>query len=265
MDPTTNIKQTRDALLSRVDEQLAHTYEQIRSADEQLERMKAQLSREDGEPSHLLPRRSRSRPWLRGLAGLLIAAYIVAAAFVSQSSYGDAVARRAPLLVSAFTLPLDKLVLFAPNPSSVHPAAAQATSPPQLASPDIAPTGAITPEPAKLLQAMAGQLADLERQIEQLKASQQQLASDNANAMEQLKASQEQTARDIAREAELLKANQAQVAQLIAKASEKDIRPRTQPAQPQIAGGARKPVPATAPPRAGTPPRAPAQLRSEER
>jgi hypothetical protein len=30
MDPTTDIKQMRDALMSRVDERLAHTYEQIK-------------------------------------------------------------------------------------------------------------------------------------------------------------------------------------------------------------------------------------------
>src|SRR5271167_630965 len=123
MDPKTDIKQTRDALISRVDEQLAHTYEQIKIADEQLERMKAQLSRPEHEAPRLHPRRSRDRPWLRGIVGLLLAAYVVAAAFVSQSSYGDAVARSAPQLVSALTLPLEKLALFTqPNPSSVQSA-----------------------------------------------------------------------------------------------------------------------------------------------
>src|SRR5512135_1371175 len=102
MDPTTDIKQVRDDLVSRADEQLAKAYEQIKSADEQLARIEAQLSRQGQEhereapPSH--PRRSRGRPWLRGIAGLLLATYVGAAAFVSQSSYGDAVARWSPQL-----------------------------------------------------------------------------------------------------------------------------------------------------------------------
>jgi DNA repair exonuclease SbcCD ATPase subunit len=253
MDPTTNIRQTRDALLSRVDEQLAHTYEQIKSADEQLDRMKARLSREDGESAPSLSRHPRNSAWLRGFVGLLLAAYIVAAAFVSQSSYGDAVTRRAPLLVSAFTLPLEKLTLLAqPTPSSVHLAAAEATAPDQGAPPDITSKATPNPpEPAKLLQAMARQLADLEREIEQLKASQQQMASDNANAIEQLKTSQEQAARDIA--------------VLVAKISEKELRPKPPAPQQQLTAGAHKPVPTPAAPQSSVHPRAPVQLPSEPR
>jgi len=267
MDPTTNIRQTRDALLSRVDEQLAHTYEQIKSADEQLDRMKARLSREDGESAPSLSRHPRNSAWLRGFVGLLLAAYIVAAAFVSQSSYGDAVTRPAPLLVSAFTLPLEKLTLLAqPTPSSVHLAAAEATAPDQGAPPDITSKATPNPpEPAKLLQAMARQLADLEREIEQLKASQQQMASDNANAIEQLKTSQEQAARDIARDAELFKTTQAQLAVLVAKISEKELRPKPPAPQQQLTAGAHKPVPTPAAPQSSVHPRAPVQLPSEPR
>ena len=264
MDPTTDIKQTRDALISRVDEQLAHTYEQIKSADEQLERMKAQLSRPEHEAPRLHPRRSRDRPWLRGIVGLLLAAYILAAAFVLQSSYGGVVARQAPQLVSALTLPLEKLVLFTQsNPSSVQLAAAEPAPPAQLAPLEVTPTAVVvSPEPAKLLQTMARDLANAEREIEQLKASQQQLASDNANAIERIK---EQAAREIARNVELLKASQEQVAQLIARASEKNLRPKTSTPQSQVAIGTRKPAPTPVSSHASAHPQAPMELRSEER
>ena len=46
---------------------------------------------------------------------------------------------------------------------------------------------------------MARGLANLERNIEQLKAIQQQLASDNSKAIEELKASQEDTKRVLAK------------------------------------------------------------------
>lgn len=267
MDPTTDIKQIRDALISRVDEQLSHVHEQIKSADQQLASMEAQLSRQEREAPRPYSRRSRDRPWLRSIVGLLLAAYIVAAAFVSQSSYGDAVARSAPQLVSALTLPLEKLVLFTqPNSSSVQLAVAEPAPPAQIAPHDVTPTAVpVSPEPAKLLQTMARDLANVEREIEQLKASQQQLASDNAKAIEQIKASQEQAARDIARNVELLKASQEQVAQLIARASEQNLRPKTSAPQPQVAIGTRKPVPTPVSSHASAHPQAPTQLRPEER
>jgi uncharacterized protein YoxC len=267
MDPTMDIKQTRDALFSRADEQLAHAYEQIKSADEQLARMEAQLPRQEREAPRSHSRRSRNRPWLRGLVGLLLAAYIGAAAFVSQSSYGDAVARWTPQLVSALTQPLEKLVLFTqPNPSSVQLAAAEPAPPAQIAPHDVTPTAVpVSPEPAKLLQTMARDLANVEREIEQLKASQQQLASDNAKSIEQIKASQEQAARDVARNVELLKASQEQVARLIARASEQNLRPKTSAPQPQVALGTRKPVPTPVSSHASAHPQAPVQLRPEER
>ena len=267
MDPTTDIKQIRDALISRVDEQLSHVHEQIKSADEQLASMGTQLSRQEREAPRSHSRRSRDRPWLRSIVGLLLAAYIGAAAFVSQSSYGHSVARSAPQLVSALTLPLERLVLFTqPNPSSVQLAVAEPAPPAQIAPHDVTPTAVpVTPEPAKLLQTMARDLANMEREIEQLKASQQQLASDNAHAIEQIKVSQEQAARDAARNVELLKASQEQIAQLIARASEHNLRPKTSAPQPQIAIGTRKPVSTPVSSRAGAHPLAPTQLRPEGR
>lgn len=247
MDPTTDVKQRHDAF-SRVDEQLAHAYEQIKSADEQLAHMEAQLSRQEREIPRSLPQRSRDRPWLRGILGLLLAGYIVAAAFVSQSSYGDALAQSAPQLVSALTLPLEKLMLFTqPNPSSVRLTAAETP----------------TAEPAKSLQTMARDLDNMEQEIEQLKAGQQQLASDNAKAIEQIRASQDQAARDIARNVELLKANQEQVAQLVARAAQQNLRPKPPAPQAQAAIGTRKPVPTASSSNAH--PQAPVQSQPEAR
>jgi chromosome segregation ATPase len=49
---------------------------------------------------------------------------------------------------------------------------------------------------------MARDLANVERNIEQLKANQQQIASDNSKAIEELKASQEEIKRVLARVSE---------------------------------------------------------------
>jgi len=240
MDPTVDIKQMRDSWISRVDEQLAHTYEQIKSADDQLAHMEAQLSRQEREAPRSHPLRSRDRPWLRGIVGLLLAAYIVAAAFVSQSSYGDAVARWAPRLVSALTLPLEKLVPFRElNPSSVQLATAEPAHPAQIAPHDLTPAAvSVSPEQAKLLQTMARDLANVEREIEQLKASQQQMVRDNAEAVEQLRASQEQTTR------------------AIAKASEQNLRPQMSAPRPPATPATRKPVPTPLSPQATARPQA---------
>src|SRR6516164_4241232 len=84
-----------DVLIARADARLAHAYEQIARADEQLARVTEKLSKmEHNSTRHppAVPRQkpSHGRPALRGLIGLLLAACIGVAAFVSQSSYGDA-------------------------------------------------------------------------------------------------------------------------------------------------------------------------------
>src|SRR5205085_9641909 len=104
-----------DALIARADERLAHAYQQIAHADEQLARANEQLSKLDHDaaraPLAVLGRLpSRGRPMLRGLTGLLLAACILVAAFVSQSSYGDAakliIAGWAPQLILTSSRPL---------------------------------------------------------------------------------------------------------------------------------------------------------------
>ena len=65
---------------------------------------------------------------------------------------------------------------------------------------DAAPAApAALPDQTQLLQTMARGLANLERNIDQLKANQQQMASDNSKAIEELKASQEEIKRVLAK------------------------------------------------------------------
>jgi hypothetical protein len=163
---------------------------------------------------------------LRGLIGLLLAACIFAAAFVSQSSYGGAakqiIARWAPRLVSTSSLRPGKPELAAqPSPSS-----------PQMVAELMRPTPSATaappsPELAQRLQTMASDLANAEHEIEQLKTSQVQMARDNASAIEQLKANQEQTARDNAESGEQLKTTREQMVNFIAALSEQNLQPKT--------------------------------------
>ena len=259
MDTTLDPKQTDDprhVLVTRADEELAHAYEQITRADEQIARAEEQLSKLE----HDAARHPGNRPSLggravRGFTGLMLTACICVAAIVWQSSYGDAakqiIAKWAPQLVATSSLPLENPGLSAqPSPPTVQAAAAK-TAPPQpaplaqTAPEDVVPTAdALSPELTQLLQSMARDLATLGQGIEQLKASQEQMFLDNANAAEQLKASQQQMARDNANAAAQFKASQEQIARVIAKASEQSLRPRipTPPPRP-AATPTRKPVP----------------------
>jgi len=227
--PTPKAIEPRDGLIARADEGLAHAYEQIRRADEQLAHVSEQLAKMERDdapsagpgpqspPERLAagpgPQSPPRRPALWALVGLPLAACIVVAALVLQSSYGGGVklvvARLAPQLVSTPSLPPENPPLSAkPAPSTVHVAAAEAAAPqatplPQTAPQDAAPTAtAALPDHTQLLQTMARGLANVERNIEQLKANQQQIASDNSKAIEELKASQEEIKRVLARVSE---------------------------------------------------------------
>jgi hypothetical protein len=266
MNSTLDLKviEPDDVLIARADDRLAHAYKQIASADEQIARVNEQLSKLEHDaarhpsvaPGHL---RSRGRPTPRGLIGLLLAACIFVAAFVSQSSYGDAakliIGRWAPQLIFASPLPPENQpgLPVQPGPSvrlaAAEPVPPQSTSSAQSAPQDVAPTAApVSPEVAQLLQTMARDLANVEQGIEQLKASQEQMATDNAKAVEQLKASQEQITR------------------LIAKASEQNLQPKIAAPLPRAVTTptTRKPVPKLPSPHARAQPRAPVQLQSEE-
>ena len=83
------------------------------------------------------------------------------------------------------------------------------TAPPQAAPlshtgpQDVATAAsAAASELAQLLQKMTGDIANLEKAMEQLKAKQDQIASDNEKAIEQLKTKQEDMARLLAKVSE---------------------------------------------------------------
>jgi hypothetical protein len=216
--PTPEATGPHNARIARADEQLAHAYEQIAHADEELTRLSEQVAKmeRDAAPPPSAgpgPQSPPRRPALWALVGLPLAACIVVAALVWQSSYGGGaklvVARWAPQLVSTPSLPPENAPLPAPPAPSVVQAAAAEAAPPQAtllaqAAPQAAAPAAAAalPDQAQLLQAMARDLANVERTIEQLKANQQQIASDNSKAIEELKASQEEIKRALARVSE---------------------------------------------------------------
>ena len=264
MHSTMDPKQTDplNVLVARADEELAHAYERITRAAQEAVRAEEQLSKLEHDAARhpsdhpqtrmntLRPAVPGNRPSLggravRGFTGLMLAACIFVAAFVSQSSYGNTVrqivARWAPQFVATSSPPLGNPAL-RPQPSlAASQAVAAKTAPPQpallaqTAPEDAAPTAAATavsPELTQLLQSMARDLATLGQGIEQLKASQEQMARDNANAAEQIKARQEQMARVLAKASEV-------------RTSQQSPRPQISAPPPRpIANPARQPVPA---------------------
>jgi hypothetical protein len=115
-----------------------------------------------------------------------------------QLAVGDAarqiIVRWAPQLVPTLSLTLDNLRVPAQlSPPAVQTdggraAPAQPAHLAQTAPEGIAPTAAVLPpELTQLLQSMARDLASVGQRIEQLKASQEQMAHDNAHVAEQLK------------------------------------------------------------------------------
>src|SRR5579871_2664191 len=212
--PNLNANEADDALVARADERLAHAYEKIAEADEQLARLTEHLSKMEHDAARNTPAESRPKPsrggsTLRGVIGLLSAACIIAAAFVSQSSYGEVakpvIYRWAPHFVSTLWLPSQKSALPAqPSPSAVQLASAEAA--PLQATPSVPTTARevapAPPEVAQLLQEMTRALANVEQGIDQLKAAQERMSSDNARIVEQLKVNQEQMTSLIAKSSE---------------------------------------------------------------
>jgi len=206
-----------DGSIAGADERLARAHEQIVRADEQLTRLSEQVARMErdaarapsAEPGLQSP---PGRPARRALAGLPLVACIVVAALVLLSSYGGAkliASHWQPQLVSTQPLPPENPPLATElAPPAVQVAAAEAAPPQatpvtQTAPQDTAPTAtAGLPDNAQLLQTLARNLANLERSIEQLKTTQQQIASDNSKEIAELKASQEEIKRVLARVSE---------------------------------------------------------------
>jgi len=245
---------TRDDLISRADEQIARAYEQIARADEEIARVSEQFSKIERDAAHDPSVGSAAEPphgrlTRRGLVGLLSAVCIVGivVVFVLQSSHGGVMligAQWAPQLISTPSFPSKNPPFPAqPDPSPVQVTAAEA-APPQAAPlshtgpQDAATAASAASELTQLLQKMTGDIANLEQAMEQLKAKQDQIASDNANAIEQLKTKQEDMAR------------------LLAKVYEQSALPKTSPpsARPTQSPQARM-QPQAPPPRRQYPPR----------
>jgi len=247
-----------DALTGSADERLAHAYEQIARADEELTRVSEQVAKMERDAAHPpaagpRPQSPPGRTQRRALVGLLLAACILVAALALQSSYGAgaklAVARWAPQLVATPSLPPENPPVPAqPAPSIVQAAAAEAAPPQakplaqtaaQTAPQEAAPAAAAAlPDYTQLLQAMARDLANVERSIERLRANQQQIASDSSKAIAELKASQEEIKR------------------VLAKVSEQSP-PKTSPPPAPPAQALRKPERPFQPPQARARPRIP--------
>jgi len=199
--PTPKAIEPQDALIARADERLAHVREQIARADEQLARVTEQLAKMEHDsvrrpsagPSPQSPLR---RAGLAALVGLPLAACIVVIALVLQSSYGGGaklvVARSAPQPVSTPSLlPENPPFPVQPALSKVQVAAAETTRPQatplaQTAPQDAAPPATeVPPDQTQLLQTIARGLAKVERDIEELKASQEEMKRVLAKVSEQ--------------------------------------------------------------------------------
>src|SRR5947209_168459 len=129
--PTSNANEPVDAPVPRANERLAHAYEQITRAVEELARVTERVAQMEHDaacpPSPYpplpgpRPQSPAGRPALRMLVGPALAACIVVATLVLQSSYGSGaklvVARWAPQLVS--TLPSENPPA-QPGPSTVQ-------------------------------------------------------------------------------------------------------------------------------------------------
>ena len=219
-----------------------------------MNRLRVQFSKIERDAAHDPSVGSAAQPphgrlTRRGLVGLLSAVCIVGivVVFILQSSHGGVMligAQWAPQLISTPSLPSKNPPFPAqPDPSSLQVTAAEA-APPQAAPlshsgpQDAATAASAASELTQLLQKITGEIANLEQAMEQLKAKQDQIASDNAKAIEQLKTKQEDMAR------------------LLAKVSEQSALPKT---SPPSAGPTQSPQarmqPQAPPPRRQYPPR----------
>jgi hypothetical protein len=186
---------------------------------------------------------SIARRLARGFAALLLAACIGVAA-VAWKAYGETAMKQAAKLATQLVLmtsmqPEKPASAAQPAPPAVQ-ADATNTAPAAQPTAEAAPAAAApSADPAPSLQSTARDLASLGQQVEQLKAS-----------IEQLRAGQQQMSRDLAKAADI-RASEARV-------SEPNLRPKI-PAPPprRVAARTPRPMPSYPPPQAGiaaTPP-----------
>ena len=185
---------------------------------------------------------------IRAFIGFLLAVCIGVAGVVWQA-YGDAakqmIARWTPQLVATSSPPPENPGLpEQPNPPAVQANAGKA-APPQPAPPaqaaaeGVAPAAA-APESAVLLESMARELASARQEIDQLRASQEQMSREIAKA------------KAYEAKASLAKASQTKASQTRAsqtRASEQNLQPRISALPPRSAAApVRRPLPPSYPP-----------------
>jgi hypothetical protein len=248
---TPNQTDARDAMIARLEEANARAYEQFASKVARADKpLSDPLHEAADHPSDDLqtpfntfrPAVAGDRPShgtpMRRFFGLLLAAFIGVAALIWALSYGDAVEQ----LIAGWA---------SQSAPSSYQTLAKQEFPAQTSSPNVQVDGAKVPHPrtgpqaqtvpedvapitavqagelAQWRQTMARDLATVRQGLEQLEASHEQMARDNAKIAEQFKANQEQAARDHAKIAEQLEASREQMALVIAKVSKRNLRPKT--------------------------------------
>ncbi|MCP3401597.1 hypothetical protein [Bradyrhizobium sp. CCGB20] len=271
------------ALSARMDAELTHTFEKIKSVDEEIARANEQLAQLERDA--MRSRLRRGGPALRGLAGLGLAAGIGIAAFVSQSSHGDTVRQMIAGWAPLQTATSSQLQAESVREAETSPTAQLAEASPQPASaaetvPEVvAPTGStLPPELTELLQKLASDLANVQQGIDQLKesqaqlkANQEQMSLDNLRLADELKAGQEQMARLVAKmpgdKASESKTSDNKMPEIAGKTTGRSNagqkkRAAPAPAPRPAAAQTRKPAPATSSPHATVRRAAPVQLQS---
>jgi len=203
-----------DVEQARADEQIAQANEQvtpsasdpkateaanglIEPADERL-RETEQISEPEPDavqdpllvPSLVTSGPSAGRPALRGLIGLVSAASIFVAAFISQSSHIAAakqtVARWVAQLGSTSSEPLnqsERRVSRVVSAAQVNAAESMASPPapsPRTAPQEVAATASLSLDQTQMLQAIARDLAKLGQRVEELNTRQEQMAGASA-------------------------------------------------------------------------------------
>ena len=207
---------TKDALITSADKQLARVRERIARIDEDIARVTERFlktQRDDARnasarprddarnpaagPSLQPPRGKSAVPGLSALlpVGLLLAACLIVAALVSQIA--------APWtqqhVSTSFSQPTNPPSSAQPGPSfkliTAEAAPVQAAPLAGTGPQDAAPTAAAVAELMQMQQTVARDVANLKYEIEQLKVKSDQIAADSSKAIEQLKAKQDEMAR----------------------------------------------------------------------
>jgi len=197
---------------------------------------------------------------VRAFIGFLLAVCIGVAGIVWQA-YGDAakqmIAKWTPQLVATSPPPLENTGLpEQPNPPAVQANAAKAAPPPsaplaQTAAEGVAPAAA-APESAVLLESMARELASARQEIDQLKASQEQMSRELAKSSP----AKSSSAKSSQAKSSQTRAYEARAS--LAKPSEQNLRPGISAPPPRsVAAPARRPMPSYPPPQAAAAPALP--------